>query len=104
MKEVKEFKRLIDQKKFYEAHEALEELWFPIRHEKDDYCLVLKGFINGAVCMELNKRDKITQAKKVYKTYLKYVSNERIDKTKYKDIFDELKIFMDKKFLNMFKN
>ena len=103
MKEVEEFKRLIDEKSFYKAHEVLEELWFPIRHTKDDYCLILKGFINGAVAMELDKREKQLQCKKVHQTYLKYVSLEKIQRTEYQEIFKELRSFMDKRFEDIFK-
>lgn len=82
MKEIEKFKSLINEQKYYEAHEALEELWFPIRYKKDDYCLALKGFINGAVCLELHKRDKLKQSQNVYKTYLKHTNISKIEKTK----------------------
>ena len=104
MKEIKKFKDLINEKKFYEAHEALENIWFPIRKKKNDCALVLKGFINGAVSMELFKRGKIEQSKNVHKNYLKYVISNKINKTKNKERFIELKSFMDKKFKNTFKN
>jgi len=66
MKEIENFKALINKQLYYEAHEALEVLWFPIRKIKNNYCLVLKGFINAAVSLELYKRNKITQSKKIY--------------------------------------
>ena len=77
MEAINKFKQLIQNKKYYEAHEALEELWFPIRKTKTNYCLILKGFINGAVSLELLKRDKIVQSKKVYKTYLKHTNETK---------------------------
>ena len=98
MKEIEKFKELINEKLYYEAHESLEELWFPIRQIKNDCCLVLKGFINAAVSLELYKRDKIEQSKKIYLVYLKYVTENRIIKTNNSDIFIELKVFIDKKF------
>lgn len=30
MKEIEKFKTLIEKKEYFDAHEALEELWFPI--------------------------------------------------------------------------
>jgi len=104
VKQIEEFKTLINENKFYEAHEALEEIWFPIRKKKNDCSQVLKGFINGAVCLELFKREKLEQSKNVHKNYLKYVVKERIDNTENKSYFYELKDFMDKKFIDTFRN
>ena len=98
MNEITEFKKLINKKLFYEAHEALEEWWFPRRKTKDALSLVLKGFINAAVSMELYKRDKIEQSKKIHKVYLKYVRDELIMQTDYCDEFKSLKEFIDGKF------
>ena len=93
-----DFKKNILEKNYYEAHEDLEEIWFPIRKEKNDLCLVLKGFINGAVAMELYKRERFLQSKNVHKVYLKYVTLERIDKTEFKKEFLELQVFMNEEF------
>ncbi len=98
MNEIENFKKLINKKEFYEAHEALEELWFPIRKSKNEYCLSLKGFINAAVSLELYKREKIEQSKKIYLIYKKYVTVERISKTDKYSEFQQLKLFMDMKF------
>jgi len=98
MKEIKKFKDLINEESYYESHEALEELWFPIRKNKDDYCLVLKGFINAAVSLELYKRNKIEQSKKIYLVYRKYVTSKRIINTKQHKEFNSLKVFIDEKF------
>jgi len=56
---------------YYKAHELLEEnLWEKNNNEPRN--LYYKGLINGAVAMELIKRGKIPQGKKVWKTFLKY--------------------------------
>ena len=99
---IEEFQQLIQQQKFYEAHELLEGIWFPLRKTKSDCSLVLKGFINGAVSLELKKRDKLIQSKNVYNTYLKYITNERIQSTINREEFQSLKKFMDKKFEEIF--
>jgi hypothetical protein len=104
MKQIEEFKQLIEEQKYYEAHKALEEIWFPKRHTKNDCSLVLKGFINGAVSLELHKRDKLAQSKNVYNTYLKYTTKNRIQSTSNKEKFQSLKNFMDKKFEETFIN
>ncbi len=67
-----EYKNLINQQRFFEAHEVLEEFWFPKRKAKSREVLIAKGFINAAVAFELKKRGKIHNAKRVWKTYLKY--------------------------------
>ncbi len=63
---------MIEKEQFYKAHEVLEEIWFPRRKTKDDETLILKGFINASVALELNKRGKREKALKVWKTYEKY--------------------------------
>lgn len=71
-KKIDEFIQCIDAHKFYEAHEVLEELWFPKRFEKTPEIELQKGFINAAVSFELIKRGRIPQSKRVWATYLKY--------------------------------
>jgi len=69
---IQEYRRCIDEKRYYEAHEALEELWFPRRFEVDDELKLLKGFINAAVSFELTKRRREKPSQKAWATYLKY--------------------------------
>ena len=58
---------------FYEAHEDLEAVWFTRRFEDSDEIKLIKGFINASVSFELKKKDKETQAEKVWQNYLKYL-------------------------------
>jgi hypothetical protein len=69
---IDEFLLALDEERFYDAHEALEHLWFPRRFEDDDEIKLLKGYINAAVSFELIKRGRKDSAKKVYNVYLKY--------------------------------
>ena len=71
-KHLKEFKLCIDEERFYDAHEALEVVWFPRRFEGSNEMMYLKGLINAAVSFELHKRDRTKQSKKVWMNYLKY--------------------------------
>ena len=80
---------------YFEAHEALEEIWFPIRKSKDEYSFLLKGFINAAVSLELLKRGKQQQSQKIYKVYKKYVTLDRINKIETEINFIALKGFID---------
>ncbi|MGK0256045.1 MAG: hypothetical protein ACI81I_000654 [Arcobacteraceae bacterium] len=95
MIEIEKFTNLINEKLYYEAHEALEKVWFPIRKNRDDYCLLLKGFINAAVSFELYKRNKFKQSEKIYLAYAKYVTRARIDKLCNNDEYKNLKLFID---------
>ena len=69
---LKEYKELILQHKFFEAHEVLEEFWFPRRKDKSLEVLIAKGFINAAVAFELKRRGRDENANKVFKTYIKF--------------------------------
>ena len=67
-----EYKELILEHKFFEAHEVLEEFWFPRRKDKSKEVLIVKGFINAAVSFELKKRGREENSKKVWQVYLKF--------------------------------
>ena len=62
----------IDEKRYYDAHEALEEIWYPRRFEDNNEMRLLKGFINASVSFELIQRGRKKPAKQVWLTYLKY--------------------------------
>ncbi|MEA2092086.1 MAG: DUF309 domain-containing protein [Campylobacterota bacterium] len=66
------FIKCLDERRYYDAHEALEAIWFPRRFEESDEMKLLKGFINAAVSFELYKRGREKQAQRVWKNYLKY--------------------------------
>lgn len=72
IKLLQEFVNCLDKENFYQAHESLEEIWFPRRFENDNEMNLLKGFINASVCFELVKRGREESSKKVWKNYLKY--------------------------------
>lgn len=71
-KKLDEFILCLDEKRFYDAHEILEEIWFVRRFEKSNEVRLLKGFINAAVSFELRKRGRKKQSQKVWANYLKY--------------------------------
>ena len=70
--QIAEFLHCLKEERFYDAHEALEALWFPRRFEDAPEIKLLKGFINAAVSFELKKRGRTLQSKKVWQNYLKY--------------------------------
>ncbi len=89
---IDEYKNLITQHKFFEAHEVLEEFWFPRRKDKTKEVLIVKGFINAAVSFELKKRGREKNSKKIWQVYLKF--SQLIDA--YDIEFQELRIFVEK--------
>ncbi len=89
---IDEYKNLITQHKFFEAHEVLEEFWFPRRKDKTKEVLIVKGFINAAVSFELKKRGREKNSKKIWQVYLKF--SQLIDA--YDIEFQELRIFIEK--------
>jgi predicted metal-dependent hydrolase len=71
MEILEQFKKLIKEEKYYEAHEVLEEYWHTIRKTSHPYKNVYRGFINAAVALELKKRGRNNCAK-VWNNYEKY--------------------------------
>jgi len=71
-KELDLFVLCLDEERFFDAHEALEAIWFPRRYENDVEMNEIKGLINAAVSFELTKRGRREAATKVWKNYEKY--------------------------------
>jgi len=69
---LREYLTCLEEERYYDAHEALEEIWFPRRFENDPEMNLIKGFINASVSLELLKRQKENPSKKAWRTYLKY--------------------------------
>ncbi len=91
MPKLNEYKKLLNEQLFFEAHEALEEYWFPRRKDKSSDILIIKGFINAAVAFELKKRGRDKNAIKVWQTYKKFSNLIKRDE---KELY-RLKIFVD---------
>jgi hypothetical protein len=71
-KKLQEFQKCLLERRYYDAHEALESIWFPRRFEDNKEVKLLKGFINASVSFELIKRGREKQSQKVWANYLKY--------------------------------
>ncbi len=90
---INRYKKFIEEGLFFEAHEALEEFWFPKRREKSPKVLIVKGFINAAVALELKKRGRLEASKRVWQTYKKL--SKKLDKYPNRELL-ELKLFIEK--------
>jgi len=101
LKKREEYERLINQfisyinaTKYYEAHEALEEIWFPRRFEDDIEMKLIKGFINAAVSFELIKRGRPEASQRVWKNFEKYVILRESVQSPHNGRYEELEQFL----------
>ena len=72
---LKEYLQLLDEEKYFEAHEVLEEAWHPLRKAEHPLKNLVKGLINGAIAFEHIKRDRNKadkKAKKVMASFDRY--------------------------------
>lgn len=69
---ITKYLELIENERFYDAHEVLEEWWYPKRFEESDEVRLIKGLINAAVSFELVKKERLEASKKAWRNYLKY--------------------------------
>ena len=54
---IKAYISLLKNQKYFDAHEALEEAWHPLRKSNHSLKNLAKGLINGAICFEHIKRN-----------------------------------------------
>ena len=85
----------LNESRFYDAHEDLEEIWFPKRFEEDDEIKLLKGFINASVSFELIKKGRIEASKKVWKNYLKYLPLLKTINSQYIKDYQEIALHVE---------
>ena len=93
---IEAFKICLDEQRYYDAHEVLEEAWFPRRFENSNEVKLLKGFINAAVSFELHKKGRIPQSKKVWLNYLKYRQLLFKVDSPYKNDYNSLSRYIEK--------
>ena len=95
-KHLDDFTLALDERRFYDAHEVLEVVWFPSRFIDSNEVKLLKGFINAAVSFELIKKGRKTSSKKVWMNYIKYrqllfkITNKRLN------IYYKISLHIDK--------
>ena len=87
----------INEARYFDAHEALEEVWFPRRFEDDAEMKLIKGFINAAVSFELIKRGRLEPSKKVWKNYEKYKILLGSFESPHNGRYKELSLFLEQK-------
>ncbi len=66
----KNFIIALDEARYYDAHEILEESWFPRRFEKTvPEVILMRGLINAAVSFELLKKGRPIPSLKPWNNY-----------------------------------
>ena len=61
---LKAYLLLLEKGAYFDAHEALEEAWHPLRKANHPLKNLAKGLINGAICFEHIKRNKEASKRK----------------------------------------
>ena len=69
---VENFTICLTQERYFDAHEAIESLWFPFRMNSADEIKLLRAYINAAVSFELHKRGRYKPSERVWENFLKY--------------------------------
>ena len=96
-KYIDRFVTCIDETRYFDAHEALEEVWFPRRFEDNDEMKLIKGFINAAVSFELIKRGRPEPSSRVWKNYEKYKVLLENVKSPHLGRYKELALYLENK-------
>ena len=84
-----EYLSLLEKEEYFDAHEALEEAWHPLRQSQNPMRHVVKGFINGAISFEhlkRNRKNSQINAQKVILSYERY-KHLRYETGEYKELF-----------------
>ena len=88
---LKEYLSLLSEEKYFNAHEALEEAWHPLRKKNHPLKNLAKGLINGAICFEHLKRNS-TDARRKANSVLKSFERHKhlcVDGIEYFELFNE---------------
>ena len=74
------YQKLLDEEKYFEAHEALEEAWHPLRKSNHSLKNLVKGLINGAICFEHLKRNRDESRRKAQQVLNSYERHKHLCK------------------------
>lgn len=77
---LKVYLKLLDEEEYFEAHEALEEAWHPLRLKKHPLANLAKGLINGAITFEHIKRNRKDVQKKAQTVISSYERHKHLCK------------------------
>jgi hypothetical protein len=67
-----DYLEMMEHGAYFEAHERVESVWYPLRREKSDLAHILKALINAAIAFEHLKRERpqaAERARRVIRAY-----------------------------------
>jgi hypothetical protein len=70
--------KLLEQEAYFDAHEALEEAWHPLRKQNHHLKNLVKGLINGAICFEHIKRDRKDAKRKALQVFKSFERHKHL--------------------------
>jgi predicted metal-dependent hydrolase len=88
---LKDFLEQLNTKEYFDAHEALEEAWHPLRKKNHPLKNLAKGLINGAICFEHLKRNR-SEARRKASSVLKSFERHKhlcVEGIEYFELFKE---------------
>ena len=82
---------LLVNREYFNAHEALEEAWHPLRKGNHPLKNLTKGLINGAICFEHIKRDREDSRRKATQVLKSFERHKHlcIEGIEYFELFNE---------------
>ena len=85
----------LENRKFYEAHEDLEQYWHTIRKTDEPLRNLIKGFINGATAFELVRRGKPDAGHRVWKAHVKWRGRLMVEGIENYDLFVKADVMLE---------
>ena len=86
-KQIEIFNICLQEERFFDAHEAIESIWFKLRKEKSNEVKLLRAYINAAVSFELYKRGRCDASQKVWCNFIKHQALLSIIESKYQPYY-----------------
>ena len=95
---LKNYLELLKKEKYFEAHEALEEAWHPLRKANHPLKNLAKGLINGAICFEHIKRNRDDSKRKALSVLKSYERHKHlcVEGIEYFDLFFKASLKIEK--------
>ena len=88
---LKSYLTLLKSEDYFDAHEALEEAWHPLRKTNHPLKNLVKGLINGAISFEHIKRDRKNAYEKASKVINSFERHKHlcVEGIEYFELFEE---------------
>ncbi len=95
---LKSYLTLLKSEDYFDAHEALEEAWHPLRKTNHPLKNLVKGLINGAIAFEHIKRNRENAYEKASKVINSFERHKHllIEGIEYFELFEEACVEVEK--------